>query len=145
MDKIGIKGISLTPLKIFHNEQGSIYHGIKKSDSDFLMFGEAYFSSIKKNTIKGWNKHSKMTINLIVCLGKVEFVVFDDRDNSPSKGKYFNCTLSISNYNRLKIEQGLWVAFRGLNDHNMILNIANFEHDPNELEKLPIESFQYNW
>ena len=145
MDKIGIKGISLSPLKIFNNEQGAIYHAIKKSDSDFSMFGEAYFSSIKKNVIKGWNKHNKMTINLIVCAGKVEFVIFDDREDSPSKGEYFNCTLSISNYNRLKIEQGLWVAFKGHSDCNLILNIANYEHDPSELEKLPIESFYYNW
>ena len=67
------------------------------------MFGETYFSSIKY--VKIGTSMNKMTINLIVCLGKVEFVIFDDRDN-PSKSNILIAHYPISNYNRLK----LWVA-----------------------------------
>jgi dTDP-4-dehydrorhamnose 3,5-epimerase len=145
MDKITIDGVNLTTLEIITNKQGSIFHGLKKSDSDFKRFGEAYFSTVEKNFIKGWNKHKKMTVNLLVCFGKVKFVVYDDRDDSKSKGSFFSCILSPTSYMRLKISEGLWFAFKGISDYNMILNIASLEHNPKELERLPIQSIKYNW
>ena len=145
MDKITIDGVNLTTLEIITNKQGSIFQGLKKSDSDFERFGEAYFSTVEKNFIKGWNKHKKMTINLLVCFGKVKFVVYDDRDYSKSKGSFFSCVLSPASYMRLKISKGLWFAFKGISDYNIILNIASLEHNPKELEKLPIQRIKYNW
>jgi len=41
-----ISGMSLTPLKKVRNENGSVFHILKSSDSDFSEFGEAYFSSV---------------------------------------------------------------------------------------------------
>jgi len=145
MDKMTIDGVNLTTLEIITNKQGSIFQGLKKSDPDFKRFGEAYFSTVEKNFIKGWNKHKKMTINLLVCFGKVKFVVYDDRDDSKSKGSFFSSILSPASYMRLKISEGLWFAFKGISDYNMILNIASLEHNPKELEKLPIQNIKYNW
>ena len=45
---------------------GYIYHGIKSHDLGFKNFGEVYFSFINFNKIKGWKKHTKMTLNLLV-------------------------------------------------------------------------------
>ena len=55
MDQITIDGVNLTTLEIITNKQGSIFQGLKKSDPDFKRFGEAYFSTVEKNFIKGWN------------------------------------------------------------------------------------------
>ena len=84
MDKVSIEGVGLTDLKMIHHPQGDIYHGMKKSDEGFEGFGEAYFSTIKENETKGWKKHQEMTMNIIVPIGAVTFVLFDDRENSKS-------------------------------------------------------------
>ena len=75
-------GVILTPLKQIHHPKGDILHGMKKSDIGFDGFGEAYFSSIKEGEIKGWKKHRKMTLNLIVPVVEIEFVVFDAKKNN---------------------------------------------------------------
>ena len=62
-----------------------------------------------------------------------------------SQKEVFSCILSPANYMRLKISEGLWFAFKGVSDYNMILNIASIEHSPKELEKLPIQNIKYNW
>ena len=49
-------GITLTPLKQIFNPKGNIFHALKKSDIGFNGFGEAYFSTINQNEIKGWKK-----------------------------------------------------------------------------------------
>tara|TARA_B100000989_G_C19526970_1_gene467452 strand:- start:2909 stop:3328 length:420 start_codon:yes stop_codon:yes gene_type:complete len=133
-------GVILTPLKQIHHPKGDILHGMKKSDIGFDGFGEAYFSSIKEGEIKGWKKHRKMTLNLIVPVGEIEFVVFDAKKNN-----FFNVKISQNNYQRLTIKSGLWLAFRGLKKNNLLLNLSNVEHNPKETEDLNIPEINYNW
>lgn len=148
MDKIIIEGVILTPLKKISHPKGDIFHGMKKSDKGFSGFGEAYFSTIKNGEIKGWNRHKKMTLNLIVPVGKVIFIIYDDREKSSSKGNFFEIEISLDNYQRITVPPCLWLAFMGKsNGTNLILNIADMEHHPDEIEKLdPFASrIPYNW
>jgi len=127
MDKL-IQGVILTPLKQIVNPKGDIYHGMKKSDKGFESFGEAYFSTVIKDEIKGWKKHTKMVLNLVVPVGCVEFVIYDDRDNSSTKGEFFKVQLSQENYQRLTVPAGVWMGFRGIGSElNMLLNLASME------------------
>ncbi len=146
MDEVEIDGLILTPLKKIQHPKGDIFHGMKKSDAGFAGFGEAYFSTIKSNEIKGWNKHKRMTMNLVVPLGEVTFVIYDDRESSNSKGSLFRVDLSPSNYKRLTIPPRLWLAFRGNDSNvNLILNVASMEHDPDEIDHLDLDQFDYKW
>lgn len=146
MDKIDIEGLILTPLNRIHNPNGDILHGIKRSEAEFSSFGEAYFSMIKNGSIKGWNKHKVMTLNLIVAIGEVSFVVYDDREASNTNGSFYKIELSQLNYKRLTVPPGLWLAFKGKgNQSNLILNIASIEHDSEEIERKPLEQINYNW
>ena len=56
-------------------------------------------------------------------------------------------TLSHSNYKRLTIPPGLWVAFEGIGMNlNLLLNIADLEHDPQEIiRKTCLEDINYKW
>lgn len=133
-------GIILTPLKRFYNPKGNIFHALKKNDNGYDGFGEAYFSTIIKDNIKGWRKHNEMILNLVVVIGKIEFVIYDEYLN-----KFFSVQLSQENYKRLTIKPGLWVAFKGIYDKNILLNIANILHDPNESESMSLDKFSYAW
>lgn len=146
MGKIVIDGVLLTPLKKISHPKGDILHGIKRSDQGFVSFGEAYFTKVKFGEIKGWNKHKKMTLNLIVPGGGVLFVLYDDRKESKTKGNFLSVEISLNAYMRLTIPPGVWLAFKGkFDDINLILNIADMEHDPDEVERLNLEQIEYNW
>ena len=141
-----IEGLILTPLKQITHPKGDIYHGMKQSDEGFSGFGEAYFSTIQKDEIKGWKKHTKMVLNLIVPLGEIEFVIFDDRKESSTFNKFFSVKLSQKNYKRLTVPIGVWMAFRGISSEiNMLLNIASIEHDPLEASTKELNEIGYNW
>jgi len=133
-------GVILTPLKQIDNPKGNIFHAMKKSDNGFDGFGEAYFSTVNKNDIKGWKKHTKMTLNLVVPMGEIEFVVYDGEMEA-----FFSVVLSKSNYQRLTVKAGLWMAFRGLDEHNLLLNLASIEHDPLEAMNMDLEELSYAW
>ena len=83
-------GVILTPLKQIYHPKGDIFHAMKKSDIGFDGFGEAYFSTINQNDIKGWKKHTKMTLNIVVPVGNIEFVVYDENSK-----EFFSTKLSL--------------------------------------------------
>ena len=147
MDKIDvIEGVILTPLKKIEHPLGDVYHGMKKSDIGFSGFEEAYFSTIHHGVIKPWKRHTRMTLNLIVPVGKIRFVLYDDRKDSPTKGKFMNIVLSIDNYYRLTVPPNIWLSFKGVGEPvNLLLNISNLEHDPTEIDRLDIRDIDYLW
>lgn len=133
-------GVILTPLKQIYHPKGDIFHAMKKSDIGFDGFGEAYFSTINQNDIKGWKKHTKMTLNIVVPVGNIEFVVYDENSK-----EFFSTKLSHNNYQRLTVKAGLWMAFKGLDKYNMLLNLASIEHDPNEAVNIELNDINYKW
>jgi dTDP-4-dehydrorhamnose 3,5-epimerase len=135
MDKV-----ILTSLKQIKNLKGDIYHGMKESDEGYDGFGEAYFSTVNQGDIKGWKKHTLMTLNLVVPVGAIEFVVYDEDDKS-----FFSQILSQDNYKRLTVKPGAWMAFRGVGEQNMLLNIASIEHNPNEALNIDLDEIAYEW
>lgn len=129
----------LTDLKIIETAKGNVYHALKKSDPTFKNFGEAYFSSVNFQEIKGWKQHTQMTLNLVVIVGEVRFVTYNGSE-------FKEYRLSRSNYKRLTVPKGLWMAFQGLSkSENLLLNIADIEHDPNESLNKDLGEIKYEW
>jgi dTDP-4-dehydrorhamnose 3,5-epimerase len=146
MGGVGIPGVLLTPLKSIFHPKGNVLHIMKKSDPGFTSFGEAYFSTVNHGDIKGWKKHLRMTMNLVVPSGEIWFVVHDDRPGSPARGSFFEVSLSPENYHRLTVPPGVWMGFKGVGrQQNLLLNLADLEHDPAESENIALESFSYDW
>ncbi len=146
MDKVNIEGVLLTPLRKIENPLGDVYHGMKSSDMGFTGFEEAYFSTIYPGIIKPWKKHLEMTLNLIVPVGRIRFVLYDDRINSQTKGNYMDVILSLENYYRLTIPPQIWMAFKGEGKStSLLLNLANLKHSPNEIERVDLDCFKFNW
>lgn len=139
-----INDVITTPLNIINSPAGSVLHGIKATSSGYAGFGEAYFSQVNLGFIKAWKRHKEMTLNLIVPVGKIRFVLFDDRKKD--KSLFQEIILSSDNYYRLTIPPMIWLGFQGLCDTgSTLLNVANIEHNPNEIDRKNIEEIQYNW
>ena len=139
-----IKDVSITKLDVIDVLGGSVMHVMKGSSVGYIGFGEAYFSNIEKGVVKAWKRHNKMTLNLVVPVGEIRFVLFDDRKMLSSK--FYEITLSKSNYCRLTIPPMIWMGFQGLSSSgSMLLNIADIEHNPNEVDKKNLEQIKFNW
>ena len=143
---MNIEGLLTVPTKIISTIGGDVLHAIKKSDQGYSGFGEAYFSTIEPNAVKAWKRHREMTLNLLVPVGEVRFVVYDDRLHSSSNGIFQQVILSLDNYKRLTIPPMLWVGVQGVGEERaMLLNIANIQHNPLEMDRKPVADIPYNW
>lgn len=139
-----ISGVYLTPLKQIYHPQGDLFHALKASESSFNAFGEAYFSSVHKGIVKSWKKHQRMRLNLVVPVGVIRFVLLDDR-NGAHRFNEFRLG-PTAQYARLTVEPGIWMAFQGMDEGlNLLLNIADMEHDPDEAIRKELHEIPYNW
>ena len=143
MDEALINTIKCTPLKKITNPLGDVWHAIKSTEDTYVGFGEAYFSFINKGKIKGWKKHKKATLNLVVPVGEVKFYAYDENSND-RKSCLVNFILSEDNYSRLTIPPGIWLAFKGIKRKNILLNVSDLPHDKNETIAKKLSSFKIN-
>jgi dTDP-4-dehydrorhamnose 3,5-epimerase len=140
-----IDGVLLTPLKRVFHPSGDILHAMKASSPGFNGFGEAYFSTVKQDYIKGWKRHNRLTLNLVVPVGSIRFVICDDRGAKKDAPEFFDVAINKDNYSRLTIPPGVWVCFKGLFETNLLMNIIAEEHDMAESDNIPFADIKYDF
>ena len=135
-----IKNIKKTNLNIFKIPEGDVLHAIHKSDPYLRGFGEVYFSKINAGHIKGWKRHMKMTLNLVVPVGNVLFAFVD------SEGVTRHEIIGENNYIKLMVPPLIWFAFKGIDTpYSLIMNFADIPHDPQEVERKELNQINFNW
>ncbi len=144
MDEVDIVTPYVTELLKIQQSTGSIMHALKSSSKGYCGFGEAYFSTVNFHKTKGWKLHRKMTLNIIVPYGDIRFIVHDGklRNEKALIEPLIDVVLGDSNYSRLTVPPGYWVAFRGVGENiNILMNVANIQHDPDEAVNRDLNNF----
>jgi len=143
-----IEGVKIISLKKIPDERGAIMHMMRSDDPHFEKFGEIYFSTVYPGVIKGWHLHKEMTLNYAVIYGMIKLVLYDERENSSTKGKIEEFFIGWENYCLIKIPPMIWNGFKGIGTTMAILaNLATIPHSPDEIERLdPFNKrIPYNW
>lgn len=145
---IVIEGVILKPLKRISDERGAILHMLREDDPEFERFGEIYFSLVYPGVVKGWHLHTQMTLNYAVVAGMAKIVLYDDRPNSPTRGKLHEFFLGLMNYALLKVPPLVWNGFKGVGTETaLIANCATLPHRPDELQRMDPHhgTISYDW
>jgi len=141
-----IAGVELTPLSIIPASDGEVMHAIRADSAGYRGFGEAYFSTVSCGGVKAWKRHRLMTLNIVVPVGAIRFVIHDDRIGSASRGVTQTVVLSRENYMRLTVSPQLWVGFQGLGrELNLLLDVADLAHDPSEVDRCAAAAIPFDW
>jgi dTDP-4-dehydrorhamnose 3,5-epimerase len=136
----GVDKISLSKLDRMSVVGGDVMHGLKSTDPGFVGFGELYFSNIHSGCVKGWKRHTRMTLNLVVPIGEVHFVFIDE------EAKHREEWVGEKNHVRLTVPPNIWFAFKGTaTSTSLIVNLADIQHDPEEVERMELEQIPFDW
>lgn len=144
----GIEGVSWRPLRQIPDERGRIMHMLREGDPEFERFGEIYFSVVYPGVVKGWHRHSVMSLNYAVVAGTVKLVLFDSRPWSPTEGRLMELFVGDGNYGLAHVPPGVWNGFKGVGTTPAVVaNCATHAHDPDEIERLDPFSptIGYDW
>ncbi|MGM9805267.1 MAG: dTDP-4-dehydrorhamnose 3,5-epimerase [Candidatus Aphodosoma sp.] len=143
----GINGVVVTPLRRIHTPKGDVLHAMKSTDVGYAGFGEVYFSEVLYGDVKGWKRHNRMALNIVVVKGMIRFTIYDDRVGSPTCGSYMQVVLSPdsdSSYARLTVDPGLWMAFDGIaHGVSLLMDVIPEPHDPAEADRRELSYMEY--
>lgn len=139
-----MRGVERSPLRRIPTPGGDVLHALKEGDAGFAGFGEAYLTTIEHGARKGWKRHNRMVMNLVVAHGHVRFVVHDAEGG---RSEAFELSPNEpERHARLTVQPGLWMGFQGLGEGlNVILNVASIRHDPTEADNRPPDFFADAW
>lgn len=130
-----IKGLYIVKLTQIEDDRGAVLHMTRADLEYFKEIKEVYFSEVKAGVIKAWKRHSAITQNLTVPIGRIRLVVYDDRDDSSTKGMVEEIILGRPDrYYLVHIPPMLWYGFQDISESSsLIVNCTDLPHDPNEV------------
>lgn len=143
-----IDGVRITPLRQILDERGKVMHMLRADDDVFERFGEVYFSVVHPEAVKAWHLHREMTLNYACVSGAVKFVLYDDREGSPSRGEIQEVFLSPEDYKLVTVPPGVWNGFKGIGtESSIVANCATIPHDPEEISRAAAHDgpIPYDW
>ena len=131
-----IEGMTLTKLNQIGDGRGAVLHMLRCDAPAFTRFGECYFSEVMPRAVKAWKRHRIQTQNVAVPVGRIRFVIYDDRDGSTTLGQVRVLELGRPDaYMRLRIPPGLWYGFTCTSTIPALLaNCTDLPHDAAESE-----------
>ncbi|WP_242840187.1 dTDP-4-dehydrorhamnose 3,5-epimerase family protein [Clostridium botulinum] len=144
-----IDGVIIKPLKKIPDDRGIIMKMQEASDKEFKGFGEIYFSTIYPGVVKGWHLHKNATLNYTVIKGMIKLVLFDNRENSQTKGELQEIYLGDYNYYLVQIPPNIWNGFTCVgNNEAIVADLITIIHDKDEMIRMdPHEKniIKYDW
>jgi len=143
-----IEGVRIIPLRRIPDERGTVYHMLRATDPHFQRFGEIYFSTVYRGVVKGWHLHHEMTLNYACISGRIKLVLYDERDESPTRGELMEVFLGPDDYSLVVIPPEIWNGFKGMSaPYAIVANCATHPHDPSRSVRLdPFNNhIPYEW
>ncbi|HHW42661.1 dTDP-4-dehydrorhamnose 3,5-epimerase [Desulfofundulus thermobenzoicus] len=145
-----IEGVVLKPLRLIPDDRGYLMEMLRSDWPEFMKFGQAYITACYPGVIKAWHYH-KLQWDHFVCVGGMARVVlYDPRDNSPTRGLVNVFHLGYLNPCLLKIPPEVYHGFTAEGGQTAL--IVNFPTElynysrPDEY-RLPYNdpSIPYSW
>lgn len=143
-----IDGVQITKIVRIPDERGEILHMLRSDDAVFRKFGEIYFSRVYPGIVKGWHIHKKMTLNYAIPEGMIKLVLYDDRNDSKTKGEIMELFIGESNYELVTIPPNVWNGFKCIGTKPaLVANCSTEPYDSIEIERMdPVRSkIPYDW
>lgn len=141
---------SSKPLRVIPDERGRLMEMLRSDDPMFRKFGQAYLTVAYPGVVKGWHYHKIQWDHFIVVKGMMKIVLYDPRDDSPTKGVVNEHFMGDHNQRILQIPPLVYHGFKCIGGTEaMVVNIPTevYRHeDPDEFRVHPHDNdIPYDW
>jgi len=82
-----IDGVKIKELKVIPDDRGELMEMMRCDEEFYNGFGQVYMSTTYPGVIKGWHYHKLQEDNMVCMKGDLMVGLFDNRENSPTKGQ----------------------------------------------------------
>jgi dTDP-4-dehydrorhamnose 3,5-epimerase len=137
-----IDGVVVRPAITHPDKRGTVCEIISESwDDDPLV--HVYEITIRPGVVKGWVKHELQDDRLFIASGRVRIVLYDDREDSPTRGLVIERSFDEHTRALVRIPAGVWHAVEniGSSDAQMInCPTRAYDHEAPDKWDLPLDT-----
>ncbi len=145
-----IDGVKVKHLKVNCDERGNLFEVLRSDDDLFIKFGQAYITTSYPGVIKAWHMHKNQYDQMCVIIGRVKFVLYDDREDSSTYGEINELFFGDQNRMLVQIPPGVYHGFKniGINEC-IVLNIPTEVYKPTVPDEFRLDphdkKIPYTW
>ena len=152
MTKTGnfISGALVKKLRLMPDERGFLMEMLRKDWPEFERFAQSYVTACYPGVIKAWHYHRKQTDHFVCVHGMAKVVLYDARQDSPTRGKVNEFHIGIMNPCLVKIPPLVYHGFTAEgNGPALIVNFPTelYDYEQPDEHRLPYDdpSIPYDW
>ena len=145
-----IQGVKIKQLRLIPDERGRLMEILRNDDEIFERFGQAYITTAYPEVVKAWHYHKIQTDHFFCLKGMTKLVLYDSRDQSPTKGLINEFILGDHNPLLVVIPNLVYHGFKAISEQeSLMINIPTelYNYDkPDEYRVDPHSGeIPYDW
>lgn len=145
-----IDGVVTKKLKVVPDERGRLMEIMRSDDEMFEKFGQLYMTTNYPGVIKAWHYHKNQIDNVACVKGMIKLVMFDSREDSPTKGEVNELFIGDNNPTLVRIPNDVYHGWKCVSENESVVVNCPTElydyKDPDE-HRLPYDTdkIPYDW
>ena len=145
-----IDGVVIKSLRVIPDERGRLMEIIRCDDPVFEKFGQVYLTTTYPKVVKAWHSHMKQDDNITVVKGMLKLVLYDDREESSTRGEVNEFFIGESNPVLVHVPKKILHGWKCISlEEALVINCVTEPYDrenPDE-HRLPYDSprVPYDW
>lgn len=145
-----IDGVKIKKLKVIPDDRGMLMEILRSDDEIFQKFGQVYMTTCYPGVVKGWHYHKIQTDYFTCVKGMAKVVLYDGRENSPTKGEVNEFFIGEKNPSLIVIPPGVMHGFKAIgNEACYIINCPTEVYKYDEPDEYRVDPFDndipYDW
>ncbi|MFL5766416.1 MAG: dTDP-4-dehydrorhamnose 3,5-epimerase family protein [Actinomycetota bacterium] len=145
-----IDGVWEKPLTVHPDERGRLMEILRADDDGFRKFGQVYMTTTYPGVVKAWHLHKVQDDNFCCVKGMVKLVLFDGRDDSPTRGTLREYFLGDHNPMLVRVPAGVHHGWKCVStEEAIVINAASepYNHASPDESRMPWDApeIPYSW
>lgn len=145
-----IHGVKTKRLRVIPDERGRLMEILRADDEFFIKFGQVYITTAYPGVVKAWHYHKKQYDNIACIKGMVKLVLYDPREDSPTKGEVNEFFIGEHNPLLVHIPPLVYHGFKCITtEESIVLNCPTELYNYSEPDEFRVDPHSgevpYNW
>ena len=116
-----IEGVKVKKLRIIPDNRGRLMEILRCDDEAFSAFGQVYMTTAYPGIIKAWHYHKIQDDNFTCVSGKVKLVLYDSREDSPTRGEINEFYISLEDPKLVHIPSYVYHGIKCVSDTEAVV------------------------
>jgi dTDP-4-dehydrorhamnose 3,5-epimerase len=145
-----IEGVKIKKLKVIPDERGRVMEIFRCDDEFFQKFGQTYMTTNYPGVVKAWHYHKIQSDNVCCVSGMIKLVMYDPREDSPTKGEITELFIGEHNPSLVHIPANIYHGWKGIDSkESLVISIPTEAYNyktPDEYRVDPYgKTVPYDW